>query len=43
MLFKVRPWLRQLHNFWLSKPFGLDMSGLDLYVVLLKYERWVMK
>jgi len=28
MLFNVLPCLRQWHNFWLSKPFGLGMAGL---------------
>jgi len=28
MLFNVRPWLRQWHNVWLSKPFGLDIAEL---------------
>jgi len=25
----VRPWWRQWHNLWLSKPFGLDKADLD--------------
>jgi len=29
MSFSVWPWLRQWHNFWLSKPFGLDIAALD--------------
>ena len=29
MSFNVRPWVRQWHNFWLSKPFRLDIAGLD--------------
>jgi len=28
MSFSVRPWSRQWHNFWLSKPFGLDIADL---------------
>jgi len=26
MSFNVRPWPRQWHNFWLSKPFGLNIA-----------------
>jgi len=29
MSFYVRPWLRQWHNFWLCKPFGLDIAVLS--------------
>ena len=30
MSFRVRPWPRQWHTFWLSKPFGLDIADLDI-------------
>jgi len=26
----VRLWLKQWHNFWLTKPFGLDVAGLNV-------------
>ena len=26
----MRPWPRQWHTFWLSKPFGLDIADLDI-------------
>jgi len=29
MSFNMRLWPRQLHNFWLSKPFGLDIAILN--------------
>jgi len=29
MSFKVRPWPKQWHNFWLSNPFGLDIAAID--------------
>jgi len=29
MSFNVRPLSRYRDNFWLSKPFGLDIAGLD--------------
>ena len=29
MSLNVRPWSRQWHTFWLSKPFGLDITALD--------------
>ena len=28
MSFSVRPWSRQWHDFWLCKPFGLDIADL---------------
>jgi len=31
MSFDVRPWLR-CHNIYLSKPFGLDIAGLETYL-----------
>ena len=31
MSFSVRPWLRYWHNYWLSKPFELDIAGLRGY------------
>jgi len=27
MSFNVRPWSREQHTFWLSKPFGLDINS----------------
>jgi len=29
MSFNVRPWLRQRHDFWLSKQFALAIAGLE--------------
>jgi len=31
MSFNVQPWLRYKYNFWLRKPYGLDMAGLVEY------------
>ena len=33
MSFNVRPWSRQWHIFWLSKPFGLDTTALESIVL----------